>query len=166
MSTAAGAAPIGGTPELLGQTVVLIGGSSGIGFETSRRARAKGAKLILVGRDPEHLKRAAGELEAQSTASFDATEFDSLERFFNDLPAAVDHVLVTGPGPYYASLAEFEIEKARRDVEAHLFLPLHVARCAAKEAREGRCFSWAARAADARRWDWPSCPHSRPLFRR
>lgn len=27
-------------PELLGQTVVLIGGSAGIGLETARRARA------------------------------------------------------------------------------------------------------------------------------
>ena len=28
-------------PELLGQTVVVIGGSAGIGFETARRARAE-----------------------------------------------------------------------------------------------------------------------------
>jgi hypothetical protein len=30
-------------PELLGQTVVLIGGSAGIGLETARRARTEGA---------------------------------------------------------------------------------------------------------------------------
>jgi hypothetical protein len=30
--------PVGHQPELAGQTVVLIGGSSGIGFETARRA--------------------------------------------------------------------------------------------------------------------------------
>ena len=29
-------------PELLGQTVVVIGGSAGIGLETARRARAEG----------------------------------------------------------------------------------------------------------------------------
>jgi len=29
-------------PELLGQTVVLIGGSAGIGLETAKRARAEG----------------------------------------------------------------------------------------------------------------------------
>jgi NAD(P)-dependent dehydrogenase (short-subunit alcohol dehydrogenase family) len=28
-------------PELLGQTVVVIGGSSGMGLETGRRARAE-----------------------------------------------------------------------------------------------------------------------------
>ena len=46
-------------PELLGQTVVLIGGSAGIGLETARRARREGAEVILVGRDPERLRRAA-----------------------------------------------------------------------------------------------------------
>ena len=46
-------------------------------------------------------------------------------------------MLVTGPGPYYSPLAELEIEKARRDVEARLFLPMQVARYAAKKIRPG-----------------------------
>jgi len=54
--------------ELLGQTVVVIGGSAGIGLETARRASAEGATVILTGRDPERLQRAAHELGASSTA--------------------------------------------------------------------------------------------------
>ena len=69
--------------------------------------------------------------------AFDATNFDQLKQFFDGLPARIDHALVTGPGPYYAPLAELEIEKARRDVEAHLMLPLQVARYAAKKVRPG-----------------------------
>ena len=38
--------------ELAGQTVVLIGGSAGIGLETARRARAEGADVVLAGRIP------------------------------------------------------------------------------------------------------------------
>ena len=72
-------------PELAGQTVVVIGGSSGIGLETARRARAEGARLILTGRDPERLRRAAGELNAAGTAAFDATDFDALGKFFGEL---------------------------------------------------------------------------------
>jgi NAD(P)-dependent dehydrogenase (short-subunit alcohol dehydrogenase family) len=60
-------------PELLGQTVVVIGGSAGIGLETARRARAEGADVVLAARDPEPLQRAALELDARSTAAFDAT---------------------------------------------------------------------------------------------
>jgi NAD(P)-dependent dehydrogenase (short-subunit alcohol dehydrogenase family) len=124
-------------PELLGQTVVVIGGSAGIGLETARLAHAEGAKVILTGRNPERLERAASEVDALSTAAFDATDFKLLERFFNNLPAPVDHVLVTGPGPYYASLEDFDLEKARRDIEAHLLLPLQVARNARNNVRAG-----------------------------
>ena len=124
-------------PELLRQTVVVIGGSAGIGLETARRSRAEGANVILTGRNLERLQRAAAEIEAQSTAAFDATDLKLLERFFDNLPAPVDHVLVTGPGPYYAPLAELDLDNARRDIEAHLLLPLVVARKAATKVRPG-----------------------------
>ena len=40
---------MGREPELLGQTVVVLGGSAGIGLETARRARAEGADVIVTG---------------------------------------------------------------------------------------------------------------------
>ena len=86
-------------PELAGQTVVVIGGSAGIGFETARRARAEGADIILTGRDPGRLKQAAAELGAPRTAAFDANDAAALKRFFEDLPAPIDHVMVTAGGP-------------------------------------------------------------------
>jgi NAD(P)-dependent dehydrogenase (short-subunit alcohol dehydrogenase family) len=123
-------------PELPGQTVVVIGGSAGIGLETARRARAEGAEVILSARNPDRLRRAGVELGAR-TATLDATDFERLGRFFDELPAPIDHVLVTGPGPYYAPLAELDLEKARRDVDAHLLLPLQVARNARGRVRPG-----------------------------
>ena len=124
-------------PELTGQTVVVIGGSAGIGLETARRARAERADVILTGRDRARLEQAATEIGALSVAAFDATDFEHLGTFFDGLPTAIDHVLVTGPGPYYAPLAEFDLEEARRDVEAHLFLPMQVARAATRTVRPG-----------------------------
>jgi hypothetical protein len=64
-------------------------------------------------------------------------QFGRLARFFDALPTPIDHVLVTGPGPYYAPLAKFDVEQARRNVEAHLLLPLQVARDAARKVRPG-----------------------------
>src|SRR5678816_3358494 len=116
-------------PQLAGQTVVVIGGSAGIGLETARRARAEGADVVLTARDPERLRRAGVELGAR-VAAFDAIDFERLARFFDELPTPIDHVLVTGPGPYYAPLAELDFEKVRRDVDAHILLPLQVARSA------------------------------------
>ena len=124
-------------PELLGQTVVVIGGSAGIGLETARRARAEGADVILTGRSPERLERAAAELGAQRTVAFDATDFDRLERFFHELPTPIDHVLVTGPGPYYARLADLDRERAHRDFDAHLWLAVAVAQHAVGRVRPG-----------------------------
>src|SRR5437868_15413814 len=113
MSTATSASPTQREPELLGQTVVVIGGSGGIGFETARRARAEGAKVILTGRDPERLRRAARELEALSTTAFDATDPAPLERFFRDLPAKIDHVMVTAGRPHYGRLVDLRSEERR-----------------------------------------------------
>jgi NAD(P)-dependent dehydrogenase (short-subunit alcohol dehydrogenase family) len=122
---------------LSGRTVVLIGGSAGIGLETARLARAEGAEVVLTGRNRERLEGAAAEVGAERTAAFDATDFLRLERFFADLPTPIDHVLVTGPGPYYAPLAEFDFEAARRDLESHILLPLQVARSAVGRVRAG-----------------------------
>jgi NAD(P)-dependent dehydrogenase (short-subunit alcohol dehydrogenase family) len=122
--------------QLAGQTVLVIGGSAGIGLATARRARDLGADVIITARDPDRLHRVGLELGA-SIAAFDATDFDRLGRFFAELPGPIDHVLVTGPGPYYAPLQEFDVEAARRDVDAHLLLPLEVARNAQCRVRPG-----------------------------
>jgi NAD(P)-dependent dehydrogenase (short-subunit alcohol dehydrogenase family) len=137
MSTARNTIPTQREPELLGQTVVVIGGSAGIGLETARQARAEGAKLILTGRDPKRLQRAASELEALSTAAFDAMDPAPLERFFRDLPATIDHVMVTAGRPYYGRLVDMDFEQARRALDAHLLLALQVARNAAPKVRPG-----------------------------
>jgi NAD(P)-dependent dehydrogenase (short-subunit alcohol dehydrogenase family) len=101
MTTAPTAVSTKREPELLDQTVVVIGGSAGIGLETARRARAEGASVILTGRNPERLKQAALELGARRTAAFDANDPASLQSFFQDLPTPIDHVMVTAGAPHY-----------------------------------------------------------------
>jgi NAD(P)-dependent dehydrogenase (short-subunit alcohol dehydrogenase family) len=113
----------------------VLGGSSGIGLETARLARAEGANLIITAREPERLHREGLAIGA-SIAAFDATDFDRLERFFAELET-IDHVLVTAGGPYYAPLAELDFDEARRNVDQHLWLPLDVARHGAGKIRSG-----------------------------
>ena len=136
MATSTPLSPAQREPELLGQTVVVVGGSAGIGLETARLARAEGAEVVLTARNPDRLHQAGLELGA-SIAAFDATDFDRLEKFFDALSTPIDHVLVTGPGPYYAPLAEFDVEAALRDIDAHLLLPIQVARNAVGKVRPG-----------------------------
>jgi NAD(P)-dependent dehydrogenase (short-subunit alcohol dehydrogenase family) len=124
-------------PELLGQTVVLIGGSAGIGLETARRARREGAEVVITGRNPERLERAALDVDARSTAAFDATDPAALKRFFEDLPDPIDHVLVTGPGPSYVPLLEMDADQVREVLGDHVVLGLEVARNACSKMRPG-----------------------------
>lgn len=122
---------------LAGQTVVLMGGSAGIGLETARLARAGGADVILTARDPERLERAASEVGAIASAAFDAADPDRLAAFFEGLTAPVDHVLVTAGRPYYAPLTEVDFDQARRSFDDHIWLALRVARQAVDAVRPG-----------------------------
>ncbi len=135
MMTTTSGFPTAHAPQLLGQTVVVIGGSSGIGLETARLARSQGANVVLTGRDPDRLQRAALELDALSSVAFDATDSAALARFVDDLPEPVDHVMVTAGSPYYAGLAELDFAEANRQVEEHLWMPIHLARAAADKVR-------------------------------
>ncbi|MGZ6059366.1 MAG: SDR family oxidoreductase [Myxococcaceae bacterium] len=137
MSTATTASPPQRAPELLGQTVVVIGGSAGIGLETARRARAEGANLVLTARNPERLRQVATELGALRSAAFDATDPASLERFFRELPAPVDHVMVTAGRPTYGRLLDMDLAEVRRSVEEHLVMAIQIARHAASTLRPG-----------------------------
>jgi NAD(P)-dependent dehydrogenase (short-subunit alcohol dehydrogenase family) len=125
------------TQELQGQTVVVIGGSAGIGLETARRARAEGANVILTGRNRERLERAATEVGALSTAVFDANDPAAIDGFFKDLPAPIDHVMVTAGAPRYSRLFEMDFEQARLAISEHILVALWVARNAAAKVRPG-----------------------------
>jgi NAD(P)-dependent dehydrogenase (short-subunit alcohol dehydrogenase family) len=136
MTTSTNASPGQREQDLLGQTVLVVGGSSGIGLATARLARAKGADVILTARNPDRLHRVGLELGA-SIAAFDATDFDRLQRFFDALVTPIDHLLVAGPGTYHAPLPELDVDAARRAIEAHLLLPLQVALHAPSKVRPG-----------------------------
>ena len=120
-----------------GQTVAVIGGSAGIGLSTAKQARAEGADVILTGRNPERLERAAAEVGAVNTAAFDASDREAMSRFLAELPAPVDHVISTAGGPYYAPLAEIDIGAAIRSLDDHFWLAVNLAQHAAGSVRPG-----------------------------
>src|SRR4051812_4808428 len=119
MTTETISAPTTREPQLLGQTVVVIGGSAGIGLETARLARAEGAAVVLAGRNRERLQRAADHVGAQSRAAFDAHDTDAIAGFFESLPSDLDHVMVTAGAPYYARVADMDFDEARRALAEH-----------------------------------------------
>ena len=137
MTTATTTAPAQREPQLLGQTVVAIGGSSGVGLETARRARTEGAEVILAGRNRERLQHAASEVDASSTVAFDANDPASLQQFFEDLPTTIDHVMVTAGRPHYGRLADMDYEQIRSALDERLMQTIEVTRNAAGKVRPG-----------------------------
>lgn len=124
-------------PELLGQTVVVIGGSTGIGLETARRARTEGADVVITGRNPDRLKDAVAEVGADRSAAFDATDAASLARFSREMPAPIDHVMVTAGGPTYGPLLQMDADGVRGALSDHVVLGLEVARNAVGKVKAG-----------------------------
>jgi NAD(P)-dependent dehydrogenase (short-subunit alcohol dehydrogenase family) len=105
-----------GEPRLAGQTVVVIGGSSGIGLATARRVRLEGADVILTARNPERLHEVGLELDAK-IAAFDVADEERTTEFFTYLRGAIDHLFVSGSGPSYVPFAELDAAGIRRGVE-------------------------------------------------
>ncbi|WP_329075376.1 SDR family oxidoreductase [Streptomyces niveus] len=130
----------GGKPDpqqdLADQTVVVIGASSGIGLETARHVRAAGGQVVMVGRDPQRLERAAAEIQPLSTASLDATDTDRLQQFFADLPTPVDHVISTAGGPSYAPLADMDLAQTSRHFGDRLAMTLGTAKYSRGKVRD------------------------------
>jgi NAD(P)-dependent dehydrogenase (short-subunit alcohol dehydrogenase family) len=125
------------TDSLLDQTVVILGGSAGIGLATARAASAEGASVVLTGRDHGRLEAAAKDVGAAGHAAFDATDAGRLREFFWTLAEPVDHVLVSAGAPFYAPLPDMDTAAAARHVAEQLRLILEVAKLAATTVRPG-----------------------------
>jgi NAD(P)-dependent dehydrogenase (short-subunit alcohol dehydrogenase family) len=138
MTTATTSVSVARKPRLLGQTVVVIGGSAGIGLETARLARSEGADVVLTGRDPERLEQAARELSARSSAAFDAEDAAGVKRFFDGLPAPIDHVLVAAyTRRSYGPMLESSSEEVGQGVGRRVTQVLEIARHAGPKMRPG-----------------------------
>jgi NAD(P)-dependent dehydrogenase (short-subunit alcohol dehydrogenase family) len=69
------------TYPIQGKTVFITGAARGIGAETARRLAAKGARVALVGLEPEELERVASQCGPDAIwFETDVTDWDALER--------------------------------------------------------------------------------------
>ena len=80
-------------PRLDGRTMVVTGGTDGIGYETARRLVARGARVLVTGRDPAKGGRAVADLQSEATGDGDAALYTAdfaSQRDVRDLAARVD----------------------------------------------------------------------------
>jgi 3-oxoacyl-[acyl-carrier protein] reductase len=116
---------------LAGRAAVVTGASAGIGLATSRLLAREGARVVLVGRDPERLARAAAEVGAGARAvAADITEAGATERIAAEAEA-VD-VLVNNAGTSgVRPLEELTDDEWREQWELNVMGPMRLMRALA-----------------------------------
>jgi NAD(P)-dependent dehydrogenase (short-subunit alcohol dehydrogenase family) len=113
---------------LSGKNVLVIGGSSGIGFATAAGALAEGAKLTIASRSEDKL-RAAKELlkGAVEARQLDVSDSAAVDAFFDASPT-FDHIVVSGAAFKFGTVRDQNIEDAYAAMNVKFWGAYRVAR--------------------------------------
>jgi NAD(P)-dependent dehydrogenase (short-subunit alcohol dehydrogenase family) len=108
--------------------VVVVGGSSGIGFSTAELAKREGAEVVISSRNAERLDAAAKSLNAIAIAA-DVTSDESIAELFGKC-GPVDHVVVTAAQLRTGPFKTVKMEDVRATMESKFWGAWRVARAA------------------------------------
>ena len=104
------------TSSLNGKTVIVIGGSSGIGAAVAKAAAARGAQVVLAGR-----RLTSGGENGLRSEPVDVTDAASLQRLFASV-GRFDHLVYTsGPSVRAKNLAETDLDEAQDNFNVKLW---------------------------------------------
>ena len=125
------------TAQLSGKSVVVIGGSSGIGLAVAVQARDQGARIFLVGRGAEKLKLAAEQVgDGTETLVADAHDHSKLDDLFGRLPP-FDHLVSLIGDTMAGGFIDAPLDVMRHVVESKFWTNLLIGRQAATRVRDG-----------------------------
>jgi len=111
-----------------GSTVLVVGGSSGIGLATAALAANSGAAVTIVSRSSQKLSAAAKSLPRGVTSKvLDATDANAVETFFGD-GTVWDHVVVAGSATKVGPTRTFAMQDAHEAMLSKFWGAYHVGR--------------------------------------
>jgi NAD(P)-dependent dehydrogenase (short-subunit alcohol dehydrogenase family) len=125
------------TGSLAGQSVVVLGGTAGIGLAVAQQALEAGASVTVTGRDASRLSSALELLPGAQGQEFDAGDPVALTGFFAGIERPVDHVFVSAGGPYYGRLADLDPREAGEAIGRSLELMIRLAQLVPPLSRAG-----------------------------
>jgi NAD(P)-dependent dehydrogenase (short-subunit alcohol dehydrogenase family) len=116
--------------RLDGSTVVIIGGSSGVGEAIARLAIAEGARVVIAGRDQERLANAKSRLGASAVGfSVDITDRTAVEGLFAEV-GSLDHLMITAGDVNKGTLKDMDPDQLRSTMEVRFWGPLYAVKFA------------------------------------
>jgi NAD(P)-dependent dehydrogenase (short-subunit alcohol dehydrogenase family) len=118
--------------------VVIIGGSSGIGFAVAEDAASQGADVVIVSSREERIQEAIRSIggKAQGQA-VDVSDEKAVESFFTKL-GAFDHLVFTaGDSLQLHELADTDLKQARRAFELRYWSALATVKYGSPQIRKG-----------------------------
>ena len=121
--------------RLEGKKVVVIGGSSGIGLAIARQARAEGASLIIVGRDPAKVSNGVDARRRRSGRGRDAHDHSALEECIASLPE-FDHLVSMVGDTMAGGFLQTPLETMQHVLHSKFWTNLLIARFAAPLVRD------------------------------
>jgi len=121
----------------MSDTVVVIGGSSGMGLAVARRCLADGATVVIAGRSAERLAAARAELDtAVDTVEVDIGDHAAVAALFEHV-GALRHVVVTAADLPYGPVRTLTEDSIMRGVRSKILGPFFTIQQAAPRMDAG-----------------------------
>jgi len=123
---------------LANKRVVVLGGSSGIGFAVAELSAAQGAKIIIASSNAERVQKALesvdGEVQGQAV---DVSDERAVETFFAEL-GSFDHLVYSaGDSLHLHELSATDLKQARRAFELRYWSALAAVKYGSPHIRQG-----------------------------
>ncbi|MDE3745190.1 MULTISPECIES: SDR family oxidoreductase [Methylobacterium] len=109
------------------RSVVVFGGTSGIGLAAARQAKAAGAAVIVVGRDSAGAERVATEDGFAGWRAADVTRPDAVAAALADIPR-VDHLALLAGTFVAGKIREAEVDHLKRAFDERIWAAVHALR--------------------------------------
>lgn len=122
--------------QLANQTVVVIGGSSGIGFATAQLAQAQGAIVTITGRNGDKLDRAAAALGNVATAIVDITKEADVQQLMARFEH-IDHLVVLGASLASGRVVDTALQELGRPIDERIWGAVYAIRHAVSKMSDG-----------------------------
>lgn len=111
---------------LQNQTILVVGGSSGIGLAAAQLALTEGAHIVIASRSPEKARASLG--NQIETAALDMSEEAQVKAFFENYHGTFQHILVSSAMPGSAFLLEEKTAEARKTFDTKYWGSYYVAK--------------------------------------